>query len=68
MALGSQAVTYGLYKDAARSQPWGSAGTQLVTGSGAGAAQNLPVYGRVLPQSTPPAGSYTDTVVVTVTY
>jgi spore coat protein U-like protein len=52
MALGNQAVIHGLYKDAARSQPWGNSGGDLVTG--AGSTQNLPVYGRVPPQATPP--------------
>ncbi|WP_027999091.1 Csu type fimbrial protein [Sinorhizobium arboris] len=68
MTLGDRAVTYGLYKDAARSQPWGNSGAQAVTGTGAGVTQNLPVYGRVPPQPTPPTGTYSDTVVVTVTY
>jgi spore coat protein U-like protein len=68
MTLGGHAVIYGLYKDAARTQPWGSSGGEEVTGSGAGTVQNLPVYGRVPPQTTPPAGTYADTVVVTVTY
>lgn len=68
MTLGNQAVTYGLYKNAARSEPWGNSGGQLVTGTGAGATQNLSVYGRVPPQATPSPGTYSDTVVVTVTY
>ena len=63
-------MRYGLYKDAERSQPWGDATTpgSTVAGSGNGAAQVLTVYGRVPPQSTPSAGSYIDTVVVTLTY
>jgi spore coat protein U-like protein len=68
MTLGSEAVIYGLFKDAARSQPWGNAGSELVPGSGTGATQNLPVYGRVQSQPTPSPGAYSDTVVVTVTY
>ncbi|RVL93135.1 Csu type fimbrial protein [Sinorhizobium meliloti] len=68
MSLGGGAVMYGLYKDAARSQPWGNSGGDLVPGRGAGATQDLPVYGRVPPQTTPAPGTYTDTVVVTVTY
>ncbi|RWE80846.1 spore coat U domain-containing protein [Mesorhizobium sp.] len=69
MTLGGQAVTYGLYKDAARSEPWGGTiGTDTAAGVGAGATQDLPVYGRVPAQSTPPPGTYTDTVVVTVIY
>jgi len=68
MTLGDQAVAYGLYKDAARSQPWGSSGGDLVQGTGNGATATLPVYGRVPAQRTPSPGTYTDTVVVTITY
>ncbi|TIN21147.1 MAG: spore coat U domain-containing protein [Mesorhizobium sp.] len=70
MSKGAETVTYGLYKDADRTQPWGDASTpgSTVPGTGNGATQNLTVYGRVPPQTTPSAGVYTDTVVVTVTY
>lgn len=70
MKKGAETVTYGLYKDNARSQVWGDAATpgSTVAGTGSGAAQNLTVYGRVPAQTTPSAGLYTDTVVVTVTY
>jgi spore coat protein U-like protein len=70
MSKGAVTVTYGLFKDAARSQVWGDVSTpgSTVAGTGTGLAQNLVVYGRVLPQSTPSPGLYTDTVVVTVTY
>jgi spore coat protein U-like protein len=70
MSKGAETVTYGLYKDAARSQPWGNATTpgSTVPGTGNGLVQALTVYGRVPPQTTPTPGTYTDTVVVTVTY
>lgn len=70
MSKGSETATYGLYKDAVRSQIWGDASTpgSTVPGTGTGLSQNLPVYGRVPPQTTPSPGLYTDTVVVTVTY
>ncbi|WGD49260.1 spore coat protein U domain-containing protein [Bradyrhizobium sp. CB1650] len=70
MSKSTETVTYGLYKDAARSQVWGDAGTpgSTVPGTGTGLAQNLSVYGRVPPQATPSPGVYSDTVVVTVTY
>lgn len=70
MSKGAETVTYGLYKDANRTQPWGDASTpgSTVPGTGSGVTQNLTVYGRVPPQATPSAGVYTDTVVVTVTY
>jgi spore coat protein U-like protein len=70
MSKGAETVTYGLYKDAARTQPWGDAATpgSTVPGTGNGVTQPLTVYGRVPPQATPSAGVYTDTVVVTITY
>lgn len=68
MVLGAQSVTYGLYRDAARSQPWGTSAGQMFSGTGTGAVQNVPVYGRVSPQPSPAPGIYTDTVIVTVTY
>jgi spore coat protein U-like protein len=69
MAKASETVTYGLYRDAARLQPWGSTiGTNTVAGTGTGAARNITVYGRVPPQATGSPGNYSDTIVATVTY
>jgi spore coat protein U-like protein len=69
MSLGSNAVSYGLYRDGARSQIWGGTiPTNTLGGTGNGAAQNLTVYARVPPQVTPRAGTYSDVIVVTVTY
>jgi len=69
MALGANRIAYGLYRDAARSQVWGTTiGTNTAGGTGTGSAQNVSVYARVPPQVTPPAGTYNDTIVVTVTY
>ncbi|WP_425336290.1 Csu type fimbrial protein [Sinorhizobium garamanticum] len=70
MFKGTETVTYGLYRDPARSQPWGDASTpgSTLTGTGNGNTQYLTVYGRVQSQTTPSPGVYTDTVVVTVTY
>ncbi|OWK20910.1 spore coat protein U [Mesorhizobium amorphae CCBAU 01583] len=66
---GAATVNYTLYRDTARTQPWGvTIGTDTVTGTGNGDVQNLTVYGRVPPQATPAAGAYTDTVAITVTY
>lgn len=69
MTKGAEFVTYGLYRDAARSQPWGSTlGSDTLSGTGTGLTVSVPVYGRVPPQTTPSPGIYTDTVVVTVQY
>ena len=69
MTRSSEAVTYALYRDAARSQPWGSTvGIDTAAGTGSGFAQGFTVYGRVPPQPTPSPGTYTDTIVITVAY
>jgi len=69
MTAGASAVTYGLYHDGGRTQPWGDTiGGNTASGTGTGSVQSLTVYGRVSPQTTPSAGTYTDTIVVTVTY
>ena len=69
MAFSSSNVTYGLYRDSARSQPWGaSVGVNTASGTGDGSSQNLTAYGRVPAQTTPQPGAYSDTIVVTVGY
>lgn len=70
MVSAGRYVVYGLYQDAARSKPWGTntGSGETLSGTGTGLTQSHTVYGRVAPQSAPPAGTYTDTVVVTVTY
>lgn len=62
-------VNYSVYRDAARTQVWGTTiGTDTVAGTGNGSVQPISVYGRVPAQATPAAGSYSDTITVTVTY
>ena len=62
-------VIYGLYRDSARSLPWGnSAGVNTASGTGTGLSQNQTVYGRIAPQTTPKPAAYSDTIVTTVTY
>jgi spore coat protein U-like protein len=68
MVLGGSFVTYGLYRDAARSLAWGATAGLTLGGSGTGLAVPLTVYGRVPPQTTPGPGTYADIVVATVTY
>lgn len=69
MTKGAEAVTYGLYRDAGRTQPFGrTLGSDTLAGTGNGLAQSTTVYGRVPAQPTPSPGLYSDTVVVSVTY
>jgi spore coat protein U-like protein len=67
MTAGTHTVQYGIYKDGAHSQPWGSTvGTN--TASANGPSASLTAYGQVPTQAAPPPGSYADIVGVTVTY
>ncbi len=69
MTSGANTINYTLYRDAARTQVWGTTiGTDTATGTGTGANQAVTIYGRVPSQAVPPPGTYTDTVTVTVTY
>ncbi|MEZ0471935.1 spore coat U domain-containing protein [Luteimonas salinilitoris] len=68
MANGADLVPYQLYQDAGRSVVWGDTlDTNTLAGTGTGAVQALPVYGRV-PSASFPAATYVDTVTATVTY
>ena len=65
----SETLSYSLYQDAGRLLVWGpTSALQSVAGTGNGAAQTLTVYGRVNASQSPQAGSYADTITVTVTY
>jgi spore coat protein U-like protein len=62
-------VPYKMYSDAARTANWGNSTSDDVNGTGTGSAVNHTVYGRVPAQAVAPqAGSYSDTVTVTITY
>lgn len=66
---GATTVSYGLYRDPARSQTWGdSIDIDTMSGTGNGGAGVLSVYGRVPPQINPGAGLFSDTVIVTLSY
>lgn len=73
MKSGTNLVPYQLYTAAARGagDVWGSttgaSGGNVLSGSGSGAAQVIPVYGRT-PSANFPAGDYQDVVTATITY
>lgn len=75
MRLGGLSTTstiiYALFRNAARDQPWGNTlgtGGNAAGGTGTGGTFNHPVYGRVPGGQNPSVGSYSDTVVITITY
>jgi spore coat protein U-like protein len=71
MVNGANVLSYNLYTDSGRSTVWGdgSGGTATIASIGSGVAQGITIYGRVNSgQTDVPAGAYTDTISVTVTY
>ena len=73
MNNGTDNLNYSLFTTAARTTVWGNTvGTDTVTGTGTGlgAAQTVSktVFGRVLAGQDVSAGTYNDTITVTVTF
>lgn len=79
MAAGSGQLRYDLYRDAARTVPWGDGGGGGGTVGGsitsgllglvcAPGTRNHTVYGRIPANQNVPAGAYQDQVVLTITY
>lgn len=66
---GSAKLSYALFTNASRTTNWGNTiGTSTVSGRGTGATQGLYVYGRVAAGQLVAPGTYSDTVVVTLSY
>ena len=68
MEAGASQLVYGLYRDAARTQPWGDQAGNSVSGTGAAVDQGIDVYGRIFAGQPLNAGSYSDSVLITVEY
>jgi spore coat protein U-like protein len=68
MASGANRLGYSLYQDSGRSTSWGNTAGTGAFAYGIGSAQSATVYGRVPAGQNKPAGSYSDTVLATVTF
>jgi spore coat protein U-like protein len=70
MASGSNKLNYSIYTSAALTNVWGdgTSGSQTMAGTGNGAAQLINAYGSVFGTQVATAGSYADTVSITVSY
>ncbi len=71
MSSGSDFMNYALYKDAARTQVWGSALAGGTTASYTAATKNstaVTVYGTVPQAQDVTVGAYSDVVVATINY
>jgi spore coat protein U-like protein len=64
----SNYLSYSLYQDASRSTLWGNTAGTGLTVTGTGLADSRTVYGRLSAGQNVPAGSYSDTVIATVTF
>jgi spore coat protein U-like protein len=64
----SHFLTYSLYSDNGRSTVWGNTAGTGVASTGTGTQVALTVYGAVAAGQSVPTGSYSDTVVATVTF
>jgi spore coat protein U-like protein len=65
---GADFLTYSLYSNTARTAVWGNTAGTGVAHTGTGLLTALTVYGAVDPGQNVPAGSYSDTVVATITF
>jgi spore coat protein U-like protein len=69
MKAGPALINYSLFSNSGHTTNWGNTvGTDTVSGTGTGSSQSLTVYGRIPSQTTPSPATYTDTIVVTLTY
>lgn len=71
MLVGSNRLNYNLYLDAARTSIWGdgATGTSIFMASNAsGKPVSVPIFGRIPPGQDVAAGSYSDSIVVTIQF
>ncbi len=69
MTSGANTLNYTLFSDSGYSTVWGNTiGTNTVTGTGNGLIQTINVYGSITALQAVPAGSYTDSITVALTY
>lgn len=68
-SIGTAFLSYQLYQVSPATTVWGNtSGTAPPAVTGTGTNQNFTVYGRITEGQNQPVGSYSDTVVATVTF
>lgn len=66
---GAEQLAYILYQDPSRTTLWGvNAGVDTLDGTGTGTPVVIDLFGRIPMQQDAPAGDYTDTITVTVSW
>jgi spore coat protein U-like protein len=62
-------LSYGLFQNSGHTTNWGNTvGTDTVSGTGNGAAQNITVFGQIPAAQFVKTGSYSDTITATLTF
>ncbi len=67
MSGGAASLDYNLYTEGTRSIVWGD-GINGSDVSASGSSIDLPIYGRIPARQNVPVGTYSDTVIITVSY
>jgi spore coat protein U-like protein len=68
MQSGADSMTYNLFTDSLRSVIWGDGTGGTVLANGSGTSVTYAVYGRIPPAQKIPAGVYSDSISVTLTF
>ncbi|QXP85002.1 spore coat U domain-containing protein [Methylococcus sp. Mc7] len=70
MTAGTDSLPYGLYQNAGYTTVWGCDATNQYnyTSTSSGAWTTVPIYGQIPADQDVPAGSYSDTITVTVNF
>ena len=68
MASGTHRLGYSIYQNSGRSIVFGNTQGTGLPGTGAGVAQTITLYGQIPAGLNEPSGTYTDTVILSVTY
>ena len=65
---GTNFLSYSVYQDSGRTTTWGNTAGTGVSYTGTGTTGSVTVFGAVAAGQNVPGGSYTDTVVATITF
>ena len=66
MASGAARLLYNLYQDVGHDQEWGTDGTAFIVENTPSTLETVDVYGLIEPGQEAPAGSYSDSVTITL--
>ncbi|MBU0668989.1 MAG: spore coat U domain-containing protein [Alphaproteobacteria bacterium] len=68
LTSGADELEYNLFTDASRILIWGDGSAGSVTHTASASTEIETIYGRIFPRQNVSAGSYADTIIVTIVY